>query len=170
MLVRVLISSALVAYIAAFPPDGLPPLVWVWTTYALVDGLATLVSLAPLSPRDGRFTPVLLQAVWSLGAALAGFLTPRGLYLMLFVALPLWSVGSTVLALTALQQVRTVIEARWLVAIVVLATAAFAGVFTLSPIDQTAWLSAALAASGAANGAIFLLAARSVRGAPAVGA
>ena len=135
----------------------------------MVDGLATLVSMASISPRDGRFMSLLLQAVWSLGAALAGVLTPRGLYLMLFVALPLWSLGSTVLALTTLQQVRMVIEARWLVAIVVLATAAFAGVFTLNPIEQTAWLSAALAASGVANGAIFLLAARSVRGARSVG-
>lgn len=165
MLFRALVSGAMVAYLVAVPTGGLHAVARVWMWYGAVDALAAFVSIAILPPRDAR-SPLLLQAFWSIGAALTGFFVPTGLLLMLFVVVPLWSVGSTVLAVAGLQQVRTGIEARWLISIAVVAAAAFATVFLGAPAGNTTWLRASLAACAVANGAVFLLTALSVKAAP----
>ena len=160
--IRALISIALAAYIVAVPAGGLSGIARVWAWYGAADALAALLSIAILPPRHPRSPSLLVQAVWSIGAALTGFLIPNALLLMLFVLMPLWSVGSIVLGMVDLQQVRAAIEARWLLTVVVLAGATFAAVFLGSPADDTTWLRAALAAGGVASSVVFLLTSLSV--------
>ena len=166
LLFRALVSGAMVAYIVAASTGGLNAVARVWAWYGAVDALAAFLSIAILPPRHARTPSLLFQAVWSLGAALIGFLLPSQLLLMLFVVVPLWSVGGTVLAVAALQQAREVIEARWLLTIVVLATTTFAAVFLGTPSGNTTWLRASLAAGGAASSAVLVLTALSLRTAP----
>lgn len=66
---------------------------------------------------------------------------------MLFV--PLWSAG--------LQQGRTMIEARWLIGIIVMAAATFAAVFLAAPSGNTTWPLSTLAAGAAASSVAFVL-------------
>jgi hypothetical protein len=166
LLFRALVSGAMVGYIIAAPTVGLPAVARVWMWYGAVDALTALLSIAILPPRHARAPSLLVQAAWSLGAAMAGFLIPARLLLLLFVVVPMWSIGNTVLALAGLQQVRTEIEARWLITIIVLAAATFAGVFLGTPAGDTTWLWATLAAGGVASGVAFLLSALGVKAAP----
>ena len=166
LLFRALVTGAMVAYIVAAPTGGLNAVARVWAWYGTVDALAAFLSIAMLPPRHARTPSLLFQAVWSFSAALIGFLLPSQLLLMLFVVVPLWSVGSTVLAMATLQQAREVIEARWLLTIVVLAATTFAAVFLGIPSGNTTWLRAFLAAGGAASSAVLVLTALSLRTAP----
>jgi hypothetical protein len=165
LLFRALVSGAIVAYIIGVPSGGLDAVARVWTWYASADALAALLSIAILPPRHPRATSLLTQAVWSLGAALTAFLLPEPLLLMLFIVVPLWSLGATVLAMAGLQQVRTAIEARWLITIVVLAAATFAAVFLVAPSGDTTWLRSTLAAGAVASSVALALTDLSVKAA-----
>lgn len=160
MFFRAAISSALAIYIAAAPTDDFASLVRLWAWYALIDGIVA-VALAPA--RDVGFGSFLSQGIWSLGAALIGFILPLPLYPVLFVGIPLWSAGSTVLALVGVQQIRDVIEGKWLVALAVLAAAAGAYTFLSSPTSDITWLRATISGFSVANSVVFLLTALSVR-------
>jgi hypothetical protein len=154
---RAFVSAALAAYVIVVPPFGLNALAQVWAWYATADAVAAFIAVVPLSPRDGRFAAFLFQALWSIGGAIAAFLMPDWLLLTLFVMLPLWSIGSSVLTLSAIQQIRGVIELRWLIAIGAFATATFAYVIFATAAGNTTWVRGVLAASAAVNTAGFLL-------------
>jgi hypothetical protein len=166
VLFRVALGIGVVTYIATGFADNLPSLVRAWASYALVDGV---VALALVPPRDTYFGSFLIQGIWGVGAALIGFLLPRSLYPVLFVGIPLWAAGSTVLALVGVQQIRDIIEGRWVIALGVLGAAAGAYPFLSGPGSNITWLRAMIAGFTAANSVVFLLAARSLRHRRALG-
>lgn len=166
LLFRALFGVAMAAYILVVSNGSLDAVARVWALYAAADALAALLSMAALPPRHARSTSLLFQGVWSIGAALIGFLLPTQLLLLLFVVLPLWSVGSTVLTMAGLQQVRTTIEARWLLTILALVAATFAAVFLVAASGNTTWLRATLAAGGVASSVVFILTSLSLKAEP----
>jgi hypothetical protein len=166
VLLRVFLGIAFVMYVATGSSDNLGALVRAWGLYALLDGI---VAFALVPARDAYFGAFLIQGIWGVVAAAIGFVLPIALYPVLFVGIPIWAAGSTVLALVGIQQIRDVIEAKWLIALAVLGAAAGAYTFMSSSGSNVTWLRATIAGFIAANSVVFLLAALSMRRQRALG-
>jgi uncharacterized membrane protein HdeD (DUF308 family) len=154
------IAFAIVAF--AWPGLTLAVLVLVWGSYALIDGVLSILA-AFRTDQDHRWALV-LGGIIGVGAGVATFVWPGLTALVLVYIIAFWALLTGVLELVAAWRLRAAIQNEWWMALGGLATVVFGILLIISPGAGALALVWLIAAYAVVFGIVLLILAFRLRG------
>jgi uncharacterized membrane protein HdeD (DUF308 family) len=157
MLIGRALLSGLFAAAALAAVDSLTDLTFVWGAYAMLDGVLPAVISTRATYVNERFTPFLVQGLFSVAVGLTAWLLPRPWLFAVFVLIPTWAVVNALLILGGVVRTRHLVHRPWLLAVGAGIALAVGFLFLSNPSGGGAWLTWLLATYGLVSCVMFLL-------------
>lgn len=149
--------SGLFAAAVLLTVDSLTDMTFVWGTYAMLDGVLAAVISARATYVNERFTPFVVQGLFSIAVGLTAWLLPRPWLFTVFVLIPIWAVVNALLILGGVVSTRHLVHRPWLRAVAAGIALAVGFLFLSNAGGGGAWLNRLLATYGIVSCIMFLL-------------
>ena len=157
MLMGRAVLSGLFAAAALTVVGSLTDLTSVWGAYAMLDGVLAAVISTRATFVNERFTPFLVQGLFSIAVGLTAWLLPRPWLFTVFVLIPIWAVVNALLTLGGAVRTRHLVHRPWLLAVGAGVALAVGFLFLSNPSGGGEWLTWLLATYGIVGCVMFLL-------------
>lgn len=125
------IAFGILAFV--WPGITLTALVFLWGSYALVDGAFAIVAGAKSHGENKRWWVLLLQGILSVAAGVIAFVLPGITALVLLILIASWAIVTGAFEIAAAIQLRKYIKGEWLLALMGIVSILFGAALLFNP-------------------------------------